>query len=326
MIYNKIKSFIQEQSENYSKMKEEFGSSFALKTIFYSSVWRVFDIKSDLYINSNLKLLKNEFCDLIDRYNNTPTNNSETQESKIIWVCWWQGLDSMPDFCRLCYNHLVNNTSPDYQVIIVTENNYLNYVSLPPHIVDKYNKGIIKIQQFSDILRQALLWQVGGVWMDATLFTLPGYLDYIDTGKEFWSVNLGRVVKRRQLGQILTNCQWSSFLQVGKKNNIVNRFVYEAMVEYYTRHTHTIDYFLQNYLLRIAKENIKKASEVFDQINISNPHLYDLSLCIDDPFNKVKWDSMCSDTRIFKLTYKVPYSEINGDAPTFYSYIKNLEL
>lgn len=324
MIIKKIIKVANEHYLMFKNMKQEFGIPFALRAVIYSSVWRAFDICSGWYINNNLRQLKKDFKLLIDKYNSMPEENNNEQTSKIIWVCWWQGVGNMPELCQFCFQHLLNNTPSDYIVNVVTEQNYANFVSLPPEIVDKYNKGIIKIQQFSDILRQALLWQKGGVWLDATLFTLPGYLDNIDFSKQFWSINLGRIVKKRQIGQILTNCQWSSFIQVGRKNNIVNRFVFDAMCEYYSKHTHTVDYFLQNYCLRLAKENICAAGNIFEDIMISNTHLYDLSLCINTPFTENKWEDMLSDTKIFKLTYKVPYYEFSGSKPTFFGYIKTL--
>ena len=324
MLIKKICMVATEQINNFKSHRQEFGFEFALKTLVYSSIWRAFDIKSSLYINNNLKKLKEEFQPLIDKYNNESNSSEIESETKIIWVCWWQGLNSMPAFCRLCYNRIVKNAPSDYQVILITRNNYKEYVNLPEQIVAKYDNAIIKIQQFSDILRQALLWQVGGIWMDITLYTLPGYVDNIDTSKEFWSVNLGRVVKRRSIGQLLTNCQWSSFIQVGRRNNIVNKFVYEAMCDYYTRHTYTIDYFLQNYLLRTAKENIFVASKIFEDIKVTNSHLYDLSLCINDSYDQEKWDEMCHDTGFFKLTYKVLYKEHNGNSSTFYPHIINI--
>ena len=96
----------------------------------------------------------------------------ETQEEKkttlIIWVCWLQGFEIAPEIVKKCVDSVKRNM-PKYEVRVLTAENIFEYVTLPEHIVRKYQKGTITFTHFSDILRTALLVQHGGIWFDATV-------------------------------------------------------------------------------------------------------------------------------------------------------------
>lgn len=59
-----------------------------------------------------------------------------------IWVCWWQGADAMPDIAKACFNSIKMHAGT-HPVILITGENYKEYVTLPSEIVEKQQKGII---------------------------------------------------------------------------------------------------------------------------------------------------------------------------------------
>ena len=58
----------------------------------------------------------------------------------------------------------------DHRVIILTEDNYKQYVNIPEWLEEKKNKGVISRTHFSDVLRLTLLSHYGGLWLDSTFF------------------------------------------------------------------------------------------------------------------------------------------------------------
>ncbi|WP_395675757.1 capsular polysaccharide synthesis protein [Enterobacter sp.] len=88
-------------------------------------------------------------------------SNTEPSQSRIIWICWFQGLESAPELVKRCIESVQRNT-PDAQVVILTDDNIPDYLSLPEHIKTKYQAGLISKAQYSDIVRCSLLYQYGG--------------------------------------------------------------------------------------------------------------------------------------------------------------------
>ena len=88
---------------------------------------------------------------------------------KNIFLLWLQGWDKAPWLQReVLESWIINN--PDWNVILIDQNNLVNYVKDIDYIYDK-NK-IITPQAKSDIIRLSLLKNYGGVWADSTLLCM----------------------------------------------------------------------------------------------------------------------------------------------------------
>ena len=88
---------------------------------------------------------------------------------KNIFLLWLQGWDKAPWLQReVLESWIINN--PDWNVILIDQNNLVNYVKDIDYIYDK-NK-IITPQAKSDIIRLSLLKNYGGIWADSTLLCM----------------------------------------------------------------------------------------------------------------------------------------------------------
>ena len=93
-----------------------------------------------------------------------------------VWTCWLRGFDHAPAMVQACQESMRRYIT-DREIIQLTYENYKDYVTLPEHIVRKYERGQIPPALFADLLRLEVLIQYGGTWMDATMLcTEPGLL------------------------------------------------------------------------------------------------------------------------------------------------------
>lgn len=95
-----------------------------------------------------------------------------------IWVCWWQGLDNAPEIVKTCVESIKRN-SGKYEVLIITDENYKQYVKFPDWLEEKRKHGIISKTIYSDLLRLNLLSTYGGIWIDSTFFVREKVLNII---------------------------------------------------------------------------------------------------------------------------------------------------
>lgn len=232
-----------------------------------------------------------------------------------IWVCWWQGEKSMPEMVKKCFNSIIRYSN-GHPVKLITFENYKDYVQVDHRIVDKVKNGTFKLAHFADLVRLKLLEQYGGLWLDSTILLTANINE--DFFRKFFSVKIKPVDN-----DSVSEYRWCSFVLGGGKDI---RFIYShlsSMLERYMLENEVfIDYLLIDYFLDILYRENRLVKEMIDAMPYTNPNLHNLRIKFDNEFDKVQWDSMLSDTEIFKLTYKGKHSKQNDKGmPTFYGYI-----
>ena len=122
--------------------------------------------------------LEKKYLDKIEKIEKKYKEGSIATDRKV-WICWFQGMENAPEVVKRCYASIKDNIT-DREVILLTENNYREYICFPQEIQAKIDSGIIKGAHMSDLLRLELLQQYGGTWIDATVFcsskNIPDYL------------------------------------------------------------------------------------------------------------------------------------------------------
>ena len=88
---------------------------------------------------------------------------------KIIWMYW--DSNSSNEIVELCFKNTKDICS-DYEVILMSKNNILDYVDI------SCLKSDLKPQIIADYIRLSLLSKYGGIWMDASILLVEN-LDWI---------------------------------------------------------------------------------------------------------------------------------------------------
>jgi len=261
-----------------------------------------------------LKYLYKTNKPIFDKYKNM-TDESIGSKEKYVWVCWFQGLENAPILVQKCIASIKKQLS-DYSVILINENNYLNYVKFSDEILKKFNTGVIGKAHFADILRVNLINTYGGLWIDATIFCSKQIPSKIF---EYSFFSCKSPVKK---GLYISDYQWTTFLLAGKKNSLFYKFMCDFFESYWSNNKIAIDYLLMDYAIALAKKKIPLINEMIEVVPENNLERDELQSILNEEFDLDKYNElMHSETYLFKLSWRMDFREFSENGKqTFYGY------
>lgn len=246
--------------------------------------------------NKILKRLRKKYIYTSDNIDLSPQKVPDTdiQKNRKVWVCWFQGIEQSPSIVKKCYES-IKYYIRDREIVLLTEDNYSNYVTFPDYICNKIERNIISKTHLSDLLRLALLSKYGGTWIDATVYLTDTPPDYMMNSELFLFQNL----KPGLDGHCISVSSW--FITAGKDNPIIN-FVLMNLYSYWEKKNYLLDYYIIHLYFQLA---IEKYSELWKKVvpcSNSAPHI--ILLRLNEEFNQLIWDSVTEQTCVHKLSYK----------------------
>lgn len=248
---------------------------------------------------------------LFDR--STKSTGAKADEGKeYIWQCWLQGKEQAPDIVKLCLQSVEKYKRKNQTIVFLTADNYSNFVTLPPIIVEKWKKGIIGAAQFSDILRINLLAKYGGYWIDATcLLTAP---------TPEWMSALPMFMFRACGEFSFTSIQ--SCFMYAKANNPFFCVWCSLMEKLWTREDKLLHYFQLHLMFKALVSTNPQAKKSFLQMPTISE--YDTQALMNfiikgAPYSTKDFENITDKTFIHKLTYK---EHIPSEFYSFYSHVQ----
>lgn len=262
---------------------------------------------SSLKIKQKLeKKYKTQIIDIERKYREKPVDIDRK-----IWVCWFQGMENAPDIVKRCYLSLKENIT-DREIVLLTENNYRDYVTFPCEIQRKIDSGMIKGAHMSDLLRLELLQEYGGTWIDATVFCssneIPKYM--LDS-----DLFLFQCLKPGKDGQPSIISNW--FI-TAKPNQKFVFIVKELLYDYWRNHDEVVDYFIFHDFFQMLIDRYPEEWANVVPFSSSTPHI--LLLRLFEKYDEAMWDAIRKQTPFHKLTYKFSKDEENREN-TFYRVV-----
>lgn len=217
-----------------------------------------------------------------------------TQSNKI-WVCWFQGLENAPKLVQNCFASLQKNL-PDRDIVLITDENYRQYVTFPDYIEEKAAKGIIPKAQFSDLLRLELLLRYGGTWIDSTVFCsgsdIPSYMLNDD-------LFMFQILKPGLDGHPSAVSNW--YMSAGTNHPILE-LTRDLLYAYWKKNNKMVDYFIFHDFFQLATEAFPEEWKAVVPFSSATPHI--LLLQMFDTFDAERWTHIKAMTPFHKLTYK----------------------
>lgn len=298
------------------KMTKDFGILFVIKAVIAKLIYN--DRKYSALLESQIyKLFKKE----IDNIENAPLASANIER---VWTMWWQGEDSLPEVLRLCYNsHKRYIIDQGIEYVMITQDNYRDYIELPEFIFKKVELGIISFTHLSDMFRVCLIEKYGGAWIDITvLLTSP--IDRSIFTYDFWSVNMfGTDYTPQHLGQTITECRWAGFLlSANYPHSPLFKYIKNCQLSYWSRFNSPIDYFFTNLFIKVAFNKNEWVRKIISMIPVSNINMYYLQDCLNKEYDEKTWNLLCANTCMFKTTQKVSYlNQVNGEETLYFKLL-----
>lgn len=264
-------------------------------------------IKSELQYRKVCNYL-NKYMNFEELGDSITITNDKVKIDRTIWICWLQGIDNAPNLVKKCYKSIMENKPEDYDLVLLTSENIMNYITLPQFIIDKYEKNIITKTHLSDIIRTELLVMYGGCWVDATVFCSQKIPQYMLSGNMFvfkWSVFDKSILKM------------SSWWMYSQRQSLIMKEVRSVLYNYWKKENIIRNYFLFHIIFSKIVDRNSFNQTLFNEIpyvNNSNPHILQGKFKLE--YDNEIWNIIRGLSSVHKLTYKNRY--LQGDIYNFY--------
>lgn len=262
---------------------------------------------------------QNGAYEYLQRYTYAFDNNRKSWnrqlKPKIIWTCWWQGMENAPLLVKKCIASM-QQYSRDYEVRIIDSQNINQFIYIPNYIVEKYEKGIIPAAHFSDIIRLLLLKQYGGIWIDSTILLTGNIPDYILDADLF----LFRY-SRKPVGGIVSI---NPFI-VACPNHPIIEDVLDLLLEYWRKENKLVAYTIMPLFFTMVVSNSALNNKLWEEVpwTFSNSIVY-LVWALHRKYDSKLYDIYTHLSSIHKLTYKFEQYGIDiNKKGTFYDVLIN---
>lgn len=185
-------------------------------------------------------------------------DGTPSEEPAPIWICWLDGPDAMPSFCRRCVSCLLKHSGV-HPIRFIDYDNIDSYTFVPAIFKELRAQDKLGLANYCDIIRLCLLYDNGGLWLDVDqlvakdipeeMFSKP----FVSTKNDYYDVPFSEHWK--YIGQ----GNWTSSILGAWEGNTLIHFLLDAFTEYCSKSDVLIDYNLIDYLLEIARRKFPDA-------------------------------------------------------------------
>ena len=260
--------------------------------------------------NKILCKLRKKYAGFIKEFQAAFREEGQKTSNKV-WVCWLQGIEQAPELVQACYASLQMHLK-DREIILLTRENYRQYIQLPEFIEEKARRGIISHAHYADLMRLELLLKHGGTWIDATVLCtggeIPGYM--LDS-RLFMFQNL----KPGLDGHPTSVSNW--FITACAGHPLL-RLTQALLYEYWRKHDKLVDYFIFHDFFQLAIEAYPEQWDVVVPFSNAVPHI--LLLRMFDRFNAETFRAITEMSPFHKLSYKFDPEKVQQEG-TYYRYL-----
>ena len=230
----------------------------------------------------------------VKELNSLTIGQEQCSSKKRVWICWLQGIENAPKLVRDCYNS-VEYWLSDWEIIVVTADNYNNYTELPVYIQEKWEKGIISNTHFSDILRLNLLIRHGGLWLDSTTL-LTGPLPKYITDTKFFVYRNGWMDM-----EVINMASW--LIYSNESNNTLLFETQQLLYAYWKKYDYLKNYFLMHMFFRMVTDKYKEQWNCVPYFNQIDCHFMMNEL--EKKYDRQRTIMIKQLSNVHKLTYKL---------------------
>ena len=299
---------IQEKILRYHQILKYYG--FRATWVYYlgnQSESKCFDYRIKI-IKTFVRRLRKEAN--IDKIDNEIIEKS-TKFPKIIWVLWQQGEAQMPETVRASMKTIKDFAKRSgCEFHFLTDENLYSYISIPKDIIEKNKNKQLSSAAFADIVRASLLFEHGGIWMDATLFVSP-YATLEMFEGDFFSLN-HPPVHPEKIERTISDFKWAGYCLAGKKGKSYFKHIRDIFIYFVRKCPIFIDYLMMDYFILSEYELNDEFKNLVDELPVLAPaeRVWFLRDHANDIFDENVWTEVLKTTPIMKTIYKINPEEL----------------
>jgi len=316
-----------------------YGFSVAISCLFFPFNRFFGPFKFHVAVHKHRVILKY----LFERYKNIFINYSNKnaepcsfiKPDSIIWVCWWDGEDKMPTIVKACYDSLQKHSGL-HPVQLINKYNFNDFITIPQFIIEKVNNGKISVTHFSNIVRANLLYEYGGIWLDATIMVLKdislektSFFTLKAPANKSVSITLTRFAGLSDFSKRFKNqsmpgiSRWSGFLLAGARHSLIFEYLRDILHAYWKDHDDQIDYLLFDYTIALGYDNIPMMKNEIENVPCSSMEKFELEKILNDEYSENKFKKFYTET-YHKLTWKKNFKTVSkNNRQTVYGHLLN---
>ena len=218
------------------------------------------------------------------------------EEGPKAFSIWLQGGQDAPETVKACWRSARKNCQ--LELVVLDSESVFDWIELPDFIVRKWREGRMKPAHFTDICRIELLYQYGGLWLDATDLVPAPIPSWIMDEPFFVYVTESNIFGSYAYIQ---NC----FIR-GERGNFLLEAWRSAVFDYWSREDCAIEYFTHQLILRHVVKTDRKAIEEFSRmpkVDQAPTHIL-WAEWADKPFDAAVFDDVCAGAAFQKTRYR----------------------
>ena len=299
---------LQEKITRYHTILKCYGLNPTLAYyLAQQSETKYYDFRRKILLDFVLKLRKE--AQLVDSSNEK--EEETTEFPKIIWTMWQQGEAQMPETVQASMKTIKDFAKRnDCEFYLLTDENLADFINIPIDITEKYKKKELSAAHYSDIIRFSLLYQYGGIWMDATLFVSP-YATLEMFEGDFFTLN-HPPLQPEKMERTVGDFKWAGFFLAGKKGKPYFKHIRDLYLYYVRKYPVFIHYLMMDYFILSEYQCNPYFENLVDRLPILAPaeRVWFLRDHAHDLFEEKEWEEVLKTTPIMKTTYKIKKEEV----------------
>ena len=299
---------LQEKITRYHTILKCYGLNPTLAYyLAQQSETKYYDFRRKILLDFVLKLRKE--AQLVDSSNEK--EEETTEFPKIIWTMWQQGEAQMPETVQASMKTIKDFAKRnDCEFYLLTDENLADFINIPIDITEKYKKKELSAAHYSDIIRFSLLYQYGGIWMDATLFVSP-YATLEMFEGDFFTLN-HPPLQPEKMERTVGDFKWAGFFLAGKKGKPYFKHIRDLYLYYVLKYPVFIHYLMMDYFILSEYQCNPYFENLVDRLPILAPaeRVWFLRDHAHDLFEEKEWEEVLKTTPILKTTYKIKKEEV----------------
>lgn len=306
---------------------------YVYKEIFPRKVFE--KIQKKIYYRTQKKIAKEWNKVLVDYFENKIeiseiTQKKQIKNDKIIWQFWGQGWEykKLPKVIKISSSS-VKKYKKDCEIYYLDMNNIEEYLKIPKYILEKIENKKMSYAHFTDIIRLALLYYYGGVWLDATVL-LTDNIPQKYFEMEYFMFQRDDNLKDKKKWEDFDSVyfSWDKDMRIrvmnsvifAKKNSKVIKTLLDLLLIFWKDNEKAPKYFFFQILYYELMKNYYKKYQC--EI-ISDTYSHELMRVWYEKYKEKEFEKIKEKTSIHKLSFKWGTAEEEYEN-TYFRYLKKL--